>query len=622
MRKNFKRSLIAISAATMLFGLGGCGTTANTSAEASASVDSFAPLTKTLTGNWHDTYDTLIHYAKIETDSTKRFSMMHKAEDLLMSTGALLPIYYYTDQYLLSSKVQGMVYSPMGYKLFTFASRTDGGDSVDACIASEPGSIDPALNTTVDGANYIAHCFTGLYRLGTDGNGGLTVEPGLASGYQKTSNADGSVTYDFTMKSGLKWSDGTKLDANDFVYGWNRSASGKTGGSYAYMFDCIQNSAEVEADATGTKSLGIKASDDGTHFFCTLPVETPYFLQLAAFPVFAPVQKATVEKCDTGKDPGTWATDPSTYVTSGPYKVTAWAHDSMITLEKNDNYYDAANVKIKTIRYHLSDNDESIYAQFETGALDLADSFPTGEIDAIKAKYTPLGEYFNMGNLGTYYYEFNVNEAGANAEGYATIANTEEKRASFRKGISLFVDRNYLVNSITKGGQDPANTFVSEGVYDADGKTDFRVSANGGKQYYSIAAADYAANVTEAIADIKAAGFTYDETAKKFTDVPVLNFDTNTSTGHTAIAAAIKAELELYGITFNVKQSADWKTTVANRTAGDYECSRAGWLCDYNDPMNELEMWLTKSGNNDCQFGREAHADYTGYTVDLTGIVA
>ncbi|MCI2068818.1 MAG: ABC transporter substrate-binding protein [Bacilli bacterium] len=627
MKKKMSLCLAGLAMVVTVFGLTGCGTpatsvAASSSAAASSAESSVNPNAKVLKGTWQDTYDKVVYAAKTETDVAKRFALMHKAEDLLMSTGGLMPIYNYTDQYLLSAKVKGMAYSPMGYKLFTYASKTDGSKTIDACIASEPGTIDPALNTTVDGANYIAHCFSGLYNLVSDGKGGVTLAPGCATSYVKTSDADGTVHYDFTMRSGMKWSDGTTLDAKDFVYSWNRTASGKTGSAYAYMFDCIKNAAAVEADATGAEKLGISASDDGTHFYCTLPVETAYFLQLCAFPVYAPVQEKIVTEKDT-TEAGTWATDPATYVVNGPYKVTAWAHNSMLTLEKNPYYYDAEHVTIDTIRYHLEDNDSSIYSQYQTGELDLADSFPIGEIDTIKATYTAKGEYYNMPQLGTYYYEFNVNEAAANPAGYAAIADTETKREKFRRGLSLLVDRNYIVNQITKGGQIPASSFVAAGVYDADGTTEFCKNANGGKGYYSIEDTDaaYAANVAEAIEDIKAAGFTYDTVSQKFTNVPTVKFLTNTSSGHAAIATAIQATYAQYGITFDVQPAADWNVAVAQRQAGNFECSRAGWVCDYNDPMNMLEMWLSGSGNNDCQFGKDASASYTGYSVDVTGLM-
>jgi ABC-type oligopeptide transport system substrate-binding subunit len=625
MRKNVGKLLVSLSALVMMFSLAGCGSTASSaaaatsSAAASSAAATSAVMPTKLEGNWADTYDKLIGYAKVETNSTKRFKIMHKAEDLLMSTGALCPIYYYTDQYLLNSHVKDMAYSPMGYKLFTFASRDDGKTTIDACIASEPGTIDPALNNTVDGANYVAHSFIGLYKLGYDGNGGVKTEPGCATGYTTKANADGSTTYDFTMRAGLKWSDGTTLDANDFVYSWNRAASGVTGSPYSYLFDVVGNGPTVEADTTGKEVLDISASTDGTHFYATLPVDSPLFLTFCAFATFNPVQKATVEANDVS-DVGVWATKPSTYITDGPYRLKSWTANSSMVFEKNPYYYDAANVKITEINYHLADDDTAIYASFEAGELDLADSFPTSQIDAIKAKYTPLNEYYNMPNLGTYYYEFNVNEAAANTAGYAVIADTEEKRANFRRGLALLIDRNHLVNDITKGGQVPANTFVGSGVTDEAVGSDFAADANGGQGYYSVATDSYAANVTKAIELIKSAGFTYDTATKKFTNVPAVKFSTNTSTGHTAIATEVQAEYAAVGITLDIQQAADWKTAVADRTAGQYECSRAGWLCDYNDPMNMLEMWTTSSGNNDCQFGRNAHAAYTGYSVDLSDL--
>jgi ABC-type oligopeptide transport system substrate-binding subunit len=487
---------------------------------------------------------------------------------------------------------------------------------ITVCLASEPGTMDPALNSSVDGASYAVHLFDGLYHYEENPSkaGAAVLKPACAAAEPtKTTNADGSVTYDFTMRSGMKWSDGSTLDAHDFVYSWNRAASGKTAADYAYMYDIVKNASKVEADTTGTEKLGISSSDDGSHFFVTLPVDVPYFYEICAFPAMMPVQEATVEKNDT-ETPGTWATKVETYVSNGAYTLEYWKHNSVIVLKKNPNYWNAANVKLNRIAFALSDDASAMLANYKTGAYDMIDDMPTEELETIAKDYPD--EYKVQGQLGTYYVCFNINSTTFSK------ADTELKRQLLRKGLSLLIDRNYICEEIGKAGQTPADGFVATGLTDADGTTDYTAvngPAHDGKGYYSTAKADYAANVTEGIADIVAAGYTYDAAAKKFTDFPAsFVYLYNTSSGHKLIGEYLQSVFATYGITMNLTNQ-EWDTFLDTRKKGDYDVARNGWLADYNDPISFLDMWTTESGNNDVQFGRDANKTYAGYSCDLDG---
>ncbi|MFW5677077.1 MAG: peptide ABC transporter substrate-binding protein, partial [Acetivibrio ethanolgignens] len=175
------------------------------------------------------------------------------------------------------------------------------GTTLTVCVGPEPDTIDPALNSAVDGGTLIDHAFEGLMRLSKDG---VTYEEGLTEKYEISED---QLTYTFTLRDGLKWSDGSDLTANDFVYSWNRAIAPETAADYAYMFECIEGYADGK--------LNITAVDDKT-FEVKLIAITPYFLELCAFPAYLPVQQAAVE---AGGD--AWATDPSTYVCNGPYKL-------------------------------------------------------------------------------------------------------------------------------------------------------------------------------------------------------------------------------------------------------------------------------------------------------------
>jgi ABC-type oligopeptide transport system substrate-binding subunit len=372
------------------------------------------------------------------------------------------------------------------------------------------------------------------------------------------------------------------------------------------MFDIIQRDAQGELS-------GVEAPDDKT-LKVTCPVEVPYFFEIMALPALMVIKNADdATKVDAK---GVWAMDPN-FVTSGAYTVTSWTHDGEIVMSKNDKYWDAANTTMDTIHFALSDDTDNMFANYENGDYQMIDDVPLDNLDTLKKR----DDFHLNGQLGTYYISFNMDSPAFNAK-----ADTEVKRQKVRRALSLFIDRNNIVNNVSKGGQTPANSFVPTGLTDADGTSQF-TSKNGengdGKGYYSVAEADYAANVAEGIALLKDVGYTYDTGTKKFTDFPAFTYLYNTSKGHEAIATAIQGDWAAVGITGNL-QNQEWNTFLNTRKQGDYDVARNGWLADYNDPISFLDMWTSDSGNNDCQFGRvdaKGHDNglvtYAGYSIDL-----
>ena len=172
-------------------------------------------------GTWAQTYDVLIEVIRTCADKNVRYELMHLAEDLLMSTGAIMPIYFYTDIYMLSPQVEGFFSNPMGYKYFHKATVNGKTDALAVCLASEPSNLDPALNATVDGSTLVSHLFSGLARWEQDEAGVLTIVPDCATALPEgRMNDDGTITYRYTLREGLKWSDGKPLTAQDFAYAW------------------------------------------------------------------------------------------------------------------------------------------------------------------------------------------------------------------------------------------------------------------------------------------------------------------------------------------------------------------------------------------------------------------
>ena len=352
--------------------------------------------TKVENGTWAETYDVLISDIKGCTDNENRYAMMHIAEDMLMSTGCIVPLYFYTDIYMLDDSVQGYFSNPLGYKYFMYSTVDGKGDTISVCLASEPDTIDPALNSSVDGATMTAHLFSGLAKWEQDASGKLILAPDAATELvEGVMNDDGTVTYTYTLRDGLSWSDGKPVTAGDFEFAWKRAASAELGADYGYMYEVVQGYGTENKD-----DLAVKALDDKT-LEVTLANTVAYWNELLAFPAYFPVREDVV--ANEG-----WATDPSTYVCNGPYTITGWDHNSVITLTKNEHYVDADQVTMNEIKFYLSDDANNMLTNFENGSWQLIDDVPTNEIANLKVEYPT--EFVVAGQIGTYYVCWNINE--------------------------------------------------------------------------------------------------------------------------------------------------------------------------------------------------------------------
>lgn len=483
----------------------------------------------------------------------------------------------------------------------------DGGSttasSMTVCVGPYPETIDPALNSAVDGATYVIHAFSGLvgYQQADDGSLKLVAECAKELP-EAVAGDDGTVTYTFQLKDDLKWSDGSALTAEDFVWAWNRAVNPDTAADYAYMFDVIDG---YDKAAEGKGELNIKASEDGKTFTVVLSNNVPYFLELCAFPTYMPVKKDVVDGNDA------WATKADTYIGNGPYKVTEFTQSQMV-MEKNEYYYNADAIKTEKIIWPFNEDDSSLLANYKNGSYLFIDSVPNDQIKTIKAEYPT--EYQVMGQLGTYYVSFNMNDV-------ALADFTQEEKVSIRKAFGLLFERNYICTDIGLADQQPANSFVSIGMTDADGVTEF-VKKNGvnrdGSGYFSVDIDDYTANCAEAVALLESVAKSsgkFTVTDGKVSGFPTMTYITNEGTGHEALATYMQGVLDKYGITVKIEVQ-EWSTFLNTRKSGDYSFARNGWLSDYNDPISFLDMWITDSGNNDCQFGRDEHATYAAYSYN------
>ena len=590
-----KFTAISLALVLALGSLTACGSTQEpadtSSSSAAASTESAAESTEAASteavsaedvvdpANWTE-YDNLISQIKTTTDYVEREALMHQAEDMIMETGAILPLYYYNDIYMQKSDVTNIYSNLYGFKYFMFAEAPE--TTLRINLASEPDTLDPALNSSVDGACMIVNSFSGLFTYDADGN----VQPDLAADY--TVSEDG-LTYTVNLVPGLVWSDGSELNANDFVYSWNRAVNPQTAADYSYMFDVIA------ANEDGT--LKVTASEDGQSLTIELGSPCAYFLDLLAFPAYYPVKQSEVEAAaDWETNPGAWCQEAG-YVTNGAYTVSSWTHDQTIIMTKNPNYHRADEVKVETIEVMLSADDTAIYAAYNADNLDFIDTVPNDEIQSLLDN----PEFHIVDNLGTYYVSFNVN-----SELFAD--KTPAQANAMRRAFALLVDRDYIAENIGQTGQVPANTFIPAGMSDGHGgifkENDdaYTYPDEETAGYYNPSYSQE--NVDEAIALLESAGYVFDDSGMLSAETPIaFEYLTNDGTGNVAIGEALQQDFAAIGIDMTI-QTVDWNVFLDERKAGNYDIARNGWLADFNDPINMLEMWTTDSGNNDCQFGK------------------
>ena len=461
----------------------------------------------------------------------------------------------------------------------TANNESSGAFEISMSIASEPQTIDPALNSAVDGAIMINHMFEGLMRwedsgsetAGSDGTcNDAKLGYGQAESYDKVVNEDGTVTYTFHLRDGIKWSDGKDVTAQDFVYSWQRLVTPATAADYSYMIDSVVNANAIMNGEMEPSELGVSAPDDKT-FVVTITSDLPYFTEICAFPATFPVREDVVSNPE-------WTYTPETYISNGAYKMTVRETNSQIVMEPNEYYYNADKLGPQKITFKLMDDNNAQLNGFNTGELDFIETVPVDEVAGLLAS----GEMKVVDYLGTYYVCYQTQKAPF-----------DDWRV--RKAFTLAVDRNYIVTEITQTGQVEAGAYVPAGVYDAAGVEgdDFRTV---GGDYYDPTTDAYEANCEEARALLAEAGYPNGE------GFPVVEYLYNTDDNHKAVAEALQNmwQTEL-GVTVTLTNQ-EWGTFLQTRKDGDYSIARNGWIADYNDPMTFLDMWLTGGGNNDAQY--------------------
>ncbi len=418
-------------------------------------------------------------------------------------------------------------------------------------IKTEPPSLHPGTSTDTTSSAVLDQVFEGLTRVNQDNE----VEEGMAESWDIS---DDELTYTFHLREDATWSNGDPVTASDFEYAWKWVLDPENADTdYAYQLYPIKGAEDAKEDDGSLDDVGITAEDDHT-LVVELEQPTEYFLELTAFYTYYPLNEDVVSE---NKD---WATDAGDdYVTNGPFQLVSWDHKDNIVIEKNEDYWDADTVKLETITMHMIDDENTALQMYENDDIDWigdpTDSVPLAAIPTMK----DADELEISDRAGVYYYSFNTEEEPFDNE-------------NIRKAFAYSLDRTSIVENITQGEQKPATALVPPSIFEENEEG-----------YFEDNDVDTAKEYLEKGLD-----------ELGIDELPTIKLSYNTDEGHAAIAQAAqdiwKKELEVE-VELN---NEEWNVFLDSLGEGDYQVGRMGWIADFNDAINFLEIFETVGGNN------------------------
>jgi oligopeptide transport system substrate-binding protein len=421
---------------------------------------------------------------------------------------------------------------------------------------AEPPSLDPGLATDTTSSNVLLAIMDPLVRLNPETN---EAEPSLATSWDISEDGK-TVTYHLSPDG--KWTNGDPVTAGDFVYSWKRTLSPDLAADYAYQLYGLVGAAEYNSctkkcDALADK-VGVEATDDNT-LVVHLTSAQPWFIQQSAHHSFLAVHQATVEKF------GDKWTEPGNIVTDGPFKLAKWEHEAEIDLVKNDDWRGAADVSLTSIPGKIIVDGTTRVQSFESGEIDALDGAGLPPDEIARLKETP--EYELYPALGTYYYGINMKN----------IPDIHERRA-----LSLAVNRREIIDQISQDDRLPATGMTPKGISGFD-----QINPN--------------SPWTPENGDLDKAK---DELSQAASPKKDINLFFNDSPGHKEIATAVQAQWKQLGINSTLKQQewAQYLEFLGPPPNNAVDVYRLGWIYDFPDAINGLELWTCDSGNNNTNF--------------------
>jgi oligopeptide transport system substrate-binding protein len=416
---------------------------------------------------------------------------------------------------------------------------------------TEPQSLDPALTTGIPETRISTTLFEGLTVNTPDT--ALPV-PGLASSWTVSHDLR---TYTFTLRD-TTWSDGTPLTAQDVVDAWLRVLNPSTGSAYAYLLSDSIEGADAYLKGKGPAS-GVRIHALGPHTFqVTFVGPLPYALAMLTHNAFMVTPSFAVKKFG----PGAW-TKPAHFIGNGPYVLQQWRPEDKIVVVKNPRYWDARNIRLHSITFLTIEDQNVAFDKYLAGEIDYVtdDSIPVGRIDEIRLRK----DYHHMPGSSIYYFIYNV-----------TRKPFDDVRV--RKALSMAVDRDELVRKVLKAGDVPTAGFVPA-------MGGFRTARGNGFDL------DRARRLLAQAGYPGGRGF------------PTITVTYNTSARHKLICEWVQQAWKT-NLGINVElHNLEWNTFLdTKQKTHDFQLARAGWVADYPDPSNYLDMFKTGAGNNDGRY--------------------
>jgi oligopeptide transport system substrate-binding protein len=436
-------------------------------------------------------------------------------------------------------------------------------------VVADPPVLDGSKATSEAAFTIMNAINEGMYRIDKDGK----AVPGLAKDFPKIS-VDG-LTYTIDIRDNATWSDGQPVKAQDFVYSFKRTLDPTTAAEYGFMVAWIKGGEEAQkakGDAeikAALDKVGVKAISD-KQLEITLAKPVTFFTQLLAFPVFFP-QREDFVKAQGDKN----GAEAANTLGAGPFKLTKWDHDQTLVLEKNDKYWDAANVKITKTTINVVKDMNAGLNLYESKAVDFA------RISGEQAQlYKGKPDLSVKKELTNTYLQFEQTKVPA-------FANSK-----IRQALSMAIDRQGFVDTVLMDGSSASTGLVPSGTSDGAGG-DFRKAAGESQPKYDPAKAKQllAEGLKELnMTELPKMKLLSDDTdvAKKSDEFILAQWKQNL--GYEAEANPVPHKLRL-----------------DNSTKHDFQIVLSLWGADYNDPMTFLDMFITGGSFND---GEYKNADY------------
>jgi oligopeptide transport system substrate-binding protein len=435
-------------------------------------------------------------------------------------------------------------------------------NSITVNIASEPPEMFSVTTTDTTSFSVLRHVIENLVTLDANDK----VQPGVA---KEWTVSDDGLVYTFKLRDDMKWSNGEKVTANDFVFAWTSLLTPEFAADYAYFGYIFKNGLAYNSGEVGADQLGFKAVDEFT-LEVTLENPTSYFLDTLAFGVFAPVNEKAYNEFGTA-----YGTDADKMVYNGPFVMTSWEHESKIVLTKNPDFYGAKDIALETINMVMINDSNAALNAFKAGEVDVI-GVNGDQSKLMKGEGFPVYTYDDG---ATFYLEFNLTDP--------TLANN-----NLRTAITYAVDKQAFVDSIVKNSSKAAVSFTAPAVNGLEKKFNEEVGA-------LIPTLD--------VAKAKE----YFEKAKQELGTDTIKITMICDDGDVAIknAAFVQEQLKtnLPGLEIEV-ESMPFKSRLERMSNKDFSLVFAGWGPDYNDPMTFLDMFETGNGNN--------HTSYTDPAYD------